>query len=94
MHKNGFQKLHDEREAEKRTSKLPMWAILVIIVVAFAGCITMLAVGDQDQSEQMQCDKYCTSEYGLKGVLVPIITNQRTRPDASKGPYRCTCPRN
>jgi hypothetical protein len=94
MRKNKFQRLRDEREAKERKDKLPMWASLVMVIVAFGGCVTMLAVGDLDKSEQAQCDKYCMSEYGLKGVLVPIITNQRTRPDASKGPYKCTCPRN
>lgn len=45
------------------------------------------------RSEQKKCDDYCMKEYGLRGRLERIITNQPANPGAYKGPWKCTCPR-
>ena len=94
MEKNKYEELRERRESEERKSKLPVFALVVIAVVAFGGVVTMYFSGNTQHNEQLQCDQYCSREYGLKGVLVPIITNQKTRPNASQRPYKCTCPRN
>lgn len=74
--------------------KIPRLTIFVVSIVALAGFVVAFLGRGQDESEQRLCDNYCKSEYGhTHGVLVPIVTNQRTRPQASMGPYKCTCPR-
>jgi hypothetical protein len=94
VQKNKFEELRATRYEKEQRNRLPRWALLIVTILAFAGCVAMLVVGDPTQSEQSQCDNYCKTEYGLKGVLIPIITNQKTRPGASQEPYKCTCPRN
>jgi len=44
------------------------------------------------EAEQKTCDDYCFREYGVKGVLTPMITNQRARTLAKEGPFKCNCP--
>jgi flagellar basal body-associated protein FliL len=93
MWQNKFEELRSQRQIKESKNKLPLLALAVIVVVAFVGCVATIVLGDRKQTEQQQCDQYCTTEYGLKGVLVPLITNQKTRPSASQAPYKCTCPR-
>ena len=92
MFKSKFEQLREAREARSRTQKISFAALLVVVVVAFIGCVATLLSRDGDVSEQKQCDDYCMKNYSLKGVLVPIVTNQKTRPGASQGPFKCQCP--
>ena len=61
--------------------------MLCVLVPAF------LLRDSDGQSEQQRCNDYCQQEYDLKGVLVPIVTNQRTKKNDYAGPWKCTCPR-
>jgi hypothetical protein len=90
-----FNKCHQPNEnMAKQRKKMHRWTIFVVLAVASAGFVVACLGRGQQESEQRLCDKYCKSEYGhTHGVLVPIVTNQRTRPQASMGPYKCTCPR-
>lgn len=96
MKKSKFEELRgarEEKESRLRAYKLPLALVLVVVVLAVVGYVTPLMNRDRDMTEQKQCDDYCMTNYNQKGVLVPIITNQRTRPGASMGPFKCTCPR-
>jgi hypothetical protein len=94
--KTRFDQLRDAREDKEsrlRARRLPLVLVLVAIVLVTIAYCASGAIRQGDISEQKQCDDYCMTNYNLKGVLVPIVTNQRTRPGASQGPYKCTCPR-
>lgn len=87
----------DQRSPKK--SRLYRWswsvfalalAVSAVMLVSYCGSSAMHR---RDVWDQKECDDYCTTNYNQKGVLVPIIPNQRTRPDASMGPFKCTCPR-
>lgn len=96
MKKTRFDELRAARDGKKlrlRAQRLPLSLVLVAIVLVGIAYWASGAIKERDISEQKQCDNYCVTNYNLKGVLVPIVTNQRTRPGASKGPYKCTCPR-
>jgi len=80
-------------EARLRRQKLPLsLAFLVMVLLVTAYCAPR-AFRERDFAEQKECDEYCMTNYKTKGVLVPIVPNQRTRPDASMGPHTCTCAR-
>jgi hypothetical protein len=62
-------------------------AILGVLLPAFF-------LRDKDgQSELKRCNSYCQKEYGINGVLDPIISNQLTKKTDYQGPWKCTCPR-
>ena len=77
-----------------KVKKKPWLALAVVVVVFLTASASMFFMRDRDsRSEQKKCDDYCTTEYGVKGLLVQIITNQRTRPGGYEGPWKCQCPR-
>ena len=88
-----LRKVGEGKKSGLNVKRLTLALVMVsIILVGIAYCASG-AIRARDISEQQQCDDYCMVTYNLKGVLVPIVTNQRTRPGASQGPYKCTCPR-
>lgn len=96
MKKTRFDELRgarEEKDTKRRIQRLPLALVLVVIVLIVVAYCAHGSITQRDVSDQRQCDDYCLTNYNLKGVLVPIITNQKTRPGASQGPYKCTCPR-
>ncbi len=82
------------KDGASQVKKKPWLALAVVVVVFITASASMFFMRDRDgQSEQKKCDDYCTTEYGVKGLLVQIITNQRTRPGGYEGPWKCQCPR-
>ena len=85
--------VRENKESPLRARRQPLVLVLVAIVLVTIAYCAPGAIRQRHISEQKQCDDYCMTNYNLKGVLMPILTNQRTRPGASQGPYKCTCPR-
>ena len=88
-------KLKIKTAVGKGKGKRKQWfALAVVVIVFFAASVSMFFMVDRDgKSEQKKCDDYCITEYGVKGLFVQIITNQRTRPGGYEGPWKCQCPR-
>lgn len=83
------------KEGKKPVMSLGKKIFLVVGFFLLLGALlSAFLLRDPDgRSEQQKCDDYCMKEYGLRGRLERIITNQPANPGAYKGPWKCTCPR-
>lgn len=82
---------------EDKKSTMPLGKKIFITVghLLLAGALLpAFFLRDPDgHSGQQKCDDYCMKEYGLRGRLERVISNQPANPGAYKGPWKCTCPR-